>query len=185
MKASCSDKELIALCIAGKDSGYSRLYERYATSIYNSIYRLVNHVAEAEDLLQEVFVNVFSDVKRLTELDSFEAWTKRIAINKSISHLRKRKMYFSDIDELKGDELADQLDEEAAWQESRIEDIERAIEQLPEMAKTVVNLYLFEDMSQEEIGKTLGLSHTAVRSQYHRAKSRIAQMIKEKACYGR
>lgn len=184
MKASWTDKELIDLCLAGKDSGYTRLYERYATSIYNSIYRLVNNIAEAEDLLQEVFVNVFSNVNRLVELDSFEAWTKRIAINKSISHLRKRRIYFTDIDEVQGSEIL-RDDEENEWQQSRVEDIEQAIERLPDLAKTIVNLFLFEDMSQEEIGETLGLSHTAVRSQYHRAKQKIAQMIKEKGCYGR
>ncbi|MCL7988206.1 RNA polymerase sigma factor [Sphingobacterium sp. lm-10] len=184
MKAGWTDKELIDLCLAGKDSGYTWLYERYATSIYNSIYRLVNNMAEAEDLLQEVFVNVFSNVNRLVELDSFEAWTKRIAINKSISHLRKRRVYFTDIDSIKGGEIP-QIEEDNAWQQSRVEDIEKAIEQLPDTARTIVNLFLFEDMSQEEIGEIVGLSHTAVRSQYHRAKSKIAQMIKEKGCYGR
>lgn len=185
-KAELSDKELIDLCLAGNGKGYTQLYNKYARSIFSSIYRLVNNTAEAEDLLQEVFVMVFSNTERLKGLESFEAWTRRVAVNSSISHLRKRKMFFTDIDSMRGDEpVQEDVREELDWQKSQIEDIERAIAALPETTRTIVNLFLFEEMSQEEIGQTLGLSHTAVRSQYHRAKNRIAKTIKEKVCYGR
>lgn len=181
-----SDRELINLCLAGNDKGYTHLYNKYSRSIFSSIYRLVNDITEAEDLLQEVFVMVFSNTERLKGLENFEAWTRRVAINSSISHLRRRKVFFTDIDNIRGDEIAqDDVEEEPDWQESRVEDIERAIAVLPETTRTIVNLFLFEDMSQEEIGRTLGMSHTAVRSQYHRAKNKIAKTIKEKACYGR
>lgn len=186
VRAELNDKELIDLCLAGNDKGYTQLYNKYSQSIFSSIYRLVNDTAEAEDLLQEIFVMVFSNTERLKGLESFEAWTRRVAINSSISHLRKRKMFFTDIDNVRGAEIAqDEVEDEPDWQKSRVEDIEKAITSLSEPTRTIVNLFLFEDMSQEEIGKTLGMSHTAVRSQYHRAKNKIAKSIKEKACYGR
>lgn len=179
-----TDKELIGLCIKGDNKGYTMLYHRYAKSIYNSIRRLVQNTSEAEDLLQEVFVQVFSDSKRLTSIENFEAWTRRIAINSSISHLRKRRIFFTDIDDLKGCEITED-NREIAWEESRIEDVQEAINKLPNTAKTIVNLFLFENMSQEEIGKTIGMSHIAVRSQYHRAKAKIAQEVKKKNYHGR
>lgn len=174
------DKELIGLCLKGQESGYARLYDRYAVPVYNTISRLVNHQREeAEDLLQEVFVDVFSKIERLQEIESFEGWTKRVAINKSISYLRKKqKVHFLSLEQTQLSEMSDEGSEEAVLKESRLEEIEKAIEGLPETSRTIVNLFLFEGMSQEEIGKLLDMSHTAVRSQYHRAKNRIASQVK-------
>ena len=156
------------------------LYERYSVPVFNTICRLVNYqVAEAEDLLQESFVTVFSNMERLKEVDSFEAWTKRVAINKTISFLRKRKVYFMEIGETEQAQLTDEDEEDVEWKESKLEEIERAIGDLPETSRAIVNLYLFEGLPQEEIGKLLGMSHTAVRSQYHRAKNRIAVQLKK------
>lgn len=174
------DKELIQLCLEGQESGYTLLYERYAVPVYNTISRLVNHhTAEAEDLLQEAFVSVFSRMERLKDVESFEAWIKRVAINMSISHLRKKqKIHFLELDQVNQSAWELDGDEDSIWKESRLEEIEKAIDSLPETSRTIVNLFLFEEMPQEEIGKVLGMSHTAVRSQYHRAKSRIASMVK-------
>lgn len=176
------DKELIGLCLRGQEKGYVGLYERYAVRVYNTISRLVNHQREeAEDLLQEVFVEVFSKIERMQEVESFEAWTKRVAINKSITHLRKQqRMRFMDLDQVHLGEMADGPTEDAIWKENRLEEIEKAIEGLPETSRTIVNLFLFEGMSQEDIGKLLDMSHTAVRSQYHRAKNRIASQVKDR-----
>lgn len=175
---------MIERCLIGDRTGYSLLYSRHAKSIYNSILRLVQNSAEAEDLLQEVFAQVFLDTRRLKKVENFEAWTRRVAINSSISYLRKRKLFFTDIDTVNGQEIADGA-EDIDWEESQVEEIQAAIEKLPDTAKTIVNLYLFENMSQEEIGKSIGMSHIAVRSQYHRAKAKIAQEVKKKSYYGR
>lgn len=183
MKPRTDDQLLIKQCLDGKDIGYSQLYQKYATSIFHSILRLVSDRAEAEDILQEVFVSVFSNREQLKKLENFEAWTRRIAINTSISRIRKKKIHFSDIELINEIEINDQH-EDLEWQEDKIAEIYAAIAQLPASARTIVNLYVFEDLSQEEIGKMLGMTHTAVRSQYHRAKNRIAQMIKGGVYYG-
>lgn len=173
------DKELITLCLEGQERAYALLYERYSVPVFNTICRLVNQqINEAEDLLQETFVAVFSNMERLKNVESFEGWTKRVAINLSITHLRKRRIYF---EEIMDQQLAQDTEEEeyAAWKENKLEEIEQAIEELPETARTIVNLYLFEDLPQEEIARLLGMTHTAVRSQYHRAKNRIASKLKK------
>ncbi len=82
---------MVNKCKRGDPSGYTELYHRYAKEIYNTIYRLVNHTAEAEDLLQESFVAAFQAIGSFENTGGFRAWIKRIAINKSISWLRKRK----------------------------------------------------------------------------------------------
>lgn len=174
------DKELIQQCLDGQEQGFAGLYDRYAMPVYNTISRLVKHRREeAEDLLQEVFMEVFSKIERMLEVENFEAWTKRIAINKSISHLRtQQKIRFTDLEQIQLSAIEDEVQEEALWKENRLIEIEQAIDALPVNSRTIVNLFLFEGMSQEDIAKLLDMSHTAVRSQYHRAKNRIAAQVR-------
>ncbi len=175
-----TDHELIAMCQANNDLGFTELYEKYAKRIYNSIHRIVSHTAEAEDILQETFLMVFKEVNRLSNVINFEAWVKRIAINKAISHLRKKKIQFSDIDstELVAEKEYDSAENELF--ETKVEDVRKSIECLPQGYKTIVCLYLFENIRQEEIATMLGVSHNTVRTQYHRAKKKILLSLKDK-----
>jgi RNA polymerase sigma factor (sigma-70 family) len=179
-KDNISDDELLDLCLAGKQVGYTVLYDRYSISVFNSIYRLVDNAHDAEDILQQVFVVVFSDIRKMKEIRSFKAWINRLAINKSISHLRKNKIYFSDVEDIV---IIDTSEEDISLKrflEYKIEDVKNAIAELPVEARTITNLFLLEDMPQEEIARILGLSHNAVRGQYHRAKKKIMQTLKNK-----
>ena len=171
------------MCLRGKDLGYTELYNRYARGIYNSISRIVSHTAEAEDILQETFCQIFGDMRKLQGVASVEGWTKRIAINKSISHLRRQKMTFTDLGDT---EIADdepQTTDENDIFDCRVEDVRKSIEALAPGYRTIVNLYLFEKLSQEEIAGMLGLSHSTVRTQYHRAKNKILLSLKDKSYY--
>jgi len=182
-KEQITDQELIVMCLQGKDSGYTGLYNRYSGRIYNSISRIVSHTAEAEDILQETFFTVFSEPDKLKGLVSFEAWVRRMAINRSINHLRKRKIAFTDMDEM---EIAAQEEYDADENEifeCKVEDVKRSIEGLPDGYRTILNLYLFEKMNQEEIAIMLGISHATVRTQYHRAKKKILLSLKDKSYY--
>ncbi|RZK79120.1 MAG: sigma-70 family RNA polymerase sigma factor [Pedobacter sp.] len=178
-----TDQELIDMCLKGKDMGYTGLYNKYAKGIYNSISRIVSHTAEAEDILQETFCLIFTDVAKLKEISSFEGWVKRIAINRSISHLRRKKLNFADLGdkEIADDEPPTADDEEIF--DCRVEDVRKSIEALPPGYKMIMTLYLFEKMSQKEIGDILGLSHSTVRTQYHRAKNKILLSLKDKSYY--
>lgn len=145
---------------------------------------MVRHSAQAEDLLQESFQIIFSDLHKLESPERFAGWAKRIAINRSISYLRKAKIHFSDIMDIEPfTEEEYELEEDRIF-ESRVEEVKRCIQELPQGYKTIVSLYLFEDMSQEEIAQALGISYNTVRSQYHRAKRKILQQLNEKSYYG-
>jgi len=174
------ETELIALCRAGHDTGYTGLYNKYAKAVYNSICRIISHTAEAEDILQEAFYHAFADIHRLKNAASFGAWVKRIALNRSITHLRKRKIQFAEVADL---DVADDVGydpEEHELFDCKVDDVRNAIDRLPPGYKTVLNLYLFEELPQEEIGKMLGISHATVRTQYHRARKRVIQSLKDK-----
>lgn len=174
---SYTDFDLINLCLAGQEIGYSKLYEKYVKQIYNSIARLVVDESVAEELTQELFISIFSDVEKLSEINYLGAWLKRIAINKAISHLRKKKIYFSEIDPLQVVLEDNEEDEALELKERQVAEILECIEQLSVENRTIINLFLFEDMSHEEIGNLLGISSTNVRSKYHRAKKKIVESL--------
>lgn len=175
-----TDHELIALCQANNDLGYSGLYERYAKRIYNSIQRIVSHTAEAEDILQETFLTAFKEIGKLSGVASFEAWVKRVAINKAISHLRKKKIEFFDLEHTEIEAEKEYDIQENELFEMQVDDVRKSIDSLPQGYKTIVCLYLFENIPQEEIGAMLGISHNTVRTQYHRAKKKVLLSLKDK-----
>jgi len=176
-----NDHELIEMCRAGNELGFAGLYNRYAKSTYNSIHRFVLHTAEAEDIMQETFVAVFRDIDRLAHVVNFGAWVKRVAINKSISQLRKNKIEFADLVFIEleaGDEY--NIQEDSIF-ESKLEDVKKSIRELPDGYRTVVTLFVYEKLSQEEIGKILGIPSNTVRTHYHRAKKKILSKLKDKS----
>ena len=93
----------------------------------------------------------------MKKIQSFSGWINRMAINKSISRLRRNKVYFSEIEEsMVPDDSAEEINLKRVL-ECKITDLKMAIASLPMEAKTIANLFLFEDMPQEEIAKLLGL----------------------------
>lgn len=172
-------QELIAMCKSGDPKAYTGLYNEHAPAVYNTILRIIEHTGEAEDILQESFVAAFSGISGFKVTGGFRAWVKRIAINKSIDLIRKRKMRFVELEPdwvLEDEEL---VDEEAF--EFELEAVTDAIEKLPEGYRTVFNLYVIENIPHAEIALLLGIEHTTVRTQYHRAKHKILNILKEGA----
>jgi len=177
-----TDKELIALCLNGQEGGYTGLYNRYARKVYNSISRIVSHTAEAEDILQDTFCAVFTEVGKLEGVLNIEAWVKRAAINRSISHIRKRKILFSDLGDMDVEDEGTDT-EHMEILDCKVDDMKKSIESLPSGYKTIVNLHVFEKFTHEEIAVMLDLTPTNVRTQYHRAKKKILLSIKDKCYY--
>lgn len=161
---------------------YEEIYQRYAREVYNSILRIVQHTGEAEDILQETFVDAFENLDRFFSHPQPSAWLKRIAINKAIGLLRKKKMLLINCEQDWPDETADQVDESGFVMQ--LNQVMIAIEALPTGYKTIVQLYLIEEIPQQEIAKMLGISHGTVRSQYFRARNHIIRYIQKMNNHG-
>lgn len=172
-----TQEDLIALCKQGKPAAYTALYNQHAGAIYNTILRLVAHTGEAEDLLQETFVAAFHSIADLKSAGGFAGWIKRIAINKSIDSIRKRKMKFVEFEPGLISEADDEITDEAEF-EYALDAVSGAIESLPETYRAVFTLFAVENIPQAEIARMLGLEHTTVRTQYHRAKLKILNTLK-------
>jgi len=171
------DEELMELCRQGDTEGFSELYNRYNKAVFNTILRLVTDFAQAQDLLQEVFMALYQEIMKGREIQHFVHFSRRVAANKAISFLRtnKRLMVFED--------YRDQVVEEEAEDEDlyamKVEGVKKAIEALPEGFRTIVNLYVMEGVPQQEIADLLGISHATVRTQYHRAKKKILTLLQK------
>lgn len=174
-------EEWITLCKQGDPRAYTALYNEHAAAVYNTILRLLEHTGEAEDVLQESFVAAFQGIAGFRQTGGFRAWVKRIAINKSIDLIRKRKLRFVELEPGWVIEEEEHIDE--AEFEFTVETVTNAVAGLPEGYRTIFNLYVVENISHAEIAQMLGMEHTTVRTQYHRAKHKIMNLLK-KGGYG-
>ncbi len=170
--------ELVERCRQGDQKSYGELYQKYARAMYNTSLRIVNHTADAEDVLQESFCDAFAAIDSFGYKSTFGAWLKRIVINKSINALRKRKMDIIDIEKTTALHLTeeDSYDEDAI--KYKVEEVKKAVKELPNGYRTVLSLHLFEGYDQEEIAEILQISHATVRTQYMRAKQKLLLLIK-------
>jgi len=179
LTASFQIDELVERCRQGDKKSYGELYQKYAKAMYNTSLRIVNHTADAEDVLQESFFDAFAAIDSFAYKSTFGAWLKRIVINKSINALRKRKMVIIDIEKTTALHLPeeDSYDEDAM--KFKVEEIKKAVKELPKGYRTVLSLHLFEGYDQEEIAEILQISHATVRTQYMRAKQKLLLIIKQ------
>lgn len=171
--------ELVEKCKQGDSRSYSELYQKYAKAMYNTSLRIVNNTGDAEDVLQEAFVDAFASLESFQYKSTFGAWLKKIVINKSINHLRKKKMDLIDIEKTVVAQLPEQetLDEKDI--QLKVAEIKQAVKLLPNGYRTVLTLYLFEGYDHEEIAEILRVSHATVRTQYMRAKQKLVGLIKQ------
>ncbi|NOT52751.1 MAG: RNA polymerase sigma factor [Chitinophagaceae bacterium] len=176
LTASVYYDELVARCKQGDALSYERLYKQYAKAMFNTSLRIVNNVADAEDVLQESFVAAFK-LDRFDYSSTFGAWIKRIVINKSIDLLRRKKLQVIHIDEIPNDITEEIIDEENL--QLKVEEIKKAMGILPDGYRTVLSLSLFEGYDYEEIGEILNITGSTVRTQYHRAKQKLLHTLQK------
>lgn len=172
-----TQETLIDMCKNGDPNAYTGLYNQYAKYVYNAICRYVEHTAEAEDILQETFVDAYRNINSLNNPDHFGGWVKRIAINKAINWLQRRRLILIEFEPEKAT-IADEFVDEDDF-EYTMSKVSEAIEALPLTYKTVFQLYAIENIPQQEIAQLLGMTHTGVRTQYFRAKNRLLETLKE------
>jgi RNA polymerase sigma factor (sigma-70 family) len=168
---------LIERCKSGDSIAQEEIYKRYARNMYNTAYRIVAHQAEAEDVLQESFLEVFTKIHEYRGDATFGAWLKRIVVNRSITVLRKRKFEMTNTEEL--DNIADtEYDFELLEEQSDlVQKIKKGIEKLPEGYRVVLSLYLLEGYDHVEIAQVLNISESTSKSQFLRAKDKLRKVL--------
>ena len=169
--------ELVSECRTGSRKAQFELYKLYANAMYNVALRLVKDDAEAEDVLQEAFLDAFSRISDFRQESTFGLWLKQIVINRLINYLRKRKVELVSLDEV---EIADEPNYDESETVLKVEAIKAAMNELPDGYRVVLTLYLFEGYDHEEISHILKISENTSRSQYMRAKRKLNSLLEMK-----
>jgi RNA polymerase sigma-70 factor (ECF subfamily) len=145
--------------------------------MYNVALRIVNDDAEAEDVLQEAFLDAFNRIADFRQETTFGLWLKQIVINRAINYLRKRKAEFVSIDDV---DVAEEPATDYETTQLKVDAIKAAIAELPDGYRVVLTLYLFEGYDHEEIAHILKITENTSRTQYMRAKRKLNSLLELK-----
>ena len=170
-----SESDLIAGCIAGDRIMQEELYNRFAPKMYAVCLRYANNSDDAQDLLQEGFIKVYKNIHRFRAEGSFEGWIRRVFINSSIEHLRKKSAKLMTVSEKEEGTIEDT--DISALDTMAEKDIIKLIQELSPGYRTVFNLYVIEGFAHKEIAEQLGISEGTSKSQLARAKSILQKKV--------
>lgn len=171
-------EQLVSRCKSGDTRAFRELYDAYSNAMYNICLRMLGNVSDAEDTLQEAFVQVFRNIGQLAQGSTLPAWIKRIVVNHCLNQLRRKKLQFQDVDGVEVEAEMAPDEQHFTWTVSTTKE---AIASLPDGYRTVLNLYLFEEYSHREIAEMLQITESTVKTQYMRAKERVRQFVKAKS----
>lgn len=170
-------KELIENSKSGNRNAQYKLYKLYVDAMFNVAVRMVTIKEDAEDVIQDSFIEAFKKLSSYRYESTFGAWLKRIVVNKSINHLKLKKIPVVPLEQ----ELYKISDTEIEYNPTTldIKKVIKAIQLLPAGFQQIVNLYLIEGYDHVEIGEILGIATSTSKSQYHRAKKKIINLMNE------
>jgi RNA polymerase sigma factor (sigma-70 family) len=163
---------LIEDCRKGNRRAQFRLYDQYSKAMYSLAYRILNNREDAEDMLQETFVECFRNIGSFRFESTFGAWLKKILVNKCINQIRKRKVDLLLCESLP--ETICETEEEVTYDTGKII---KGVEMLPDGYRIILTLYLFEGYDHTEISQILGISESTSKSQYSRAKEKLRNLL--------
>lgn len=174
----CSLEELAAACKDGKRDAQKRLFDTLAPKMMAVCLRYMGNREDAEDVLQEGFVTLFTKLDSYNGSGSFEGWARKVFVNTALMHLRKNDVLgvSDDIEEARS-----LFTEEATpLQKMGYKELMDLISSLPPDARTVFNMYVVEGYSHKEIAATLGCTEATSRSKLQRARLQLQEMISKR-----
>ncbi len=145
--------------------------------MYNLCLRMVKNELDAEDILQNSFIDVFTKLDTFQYQSSIGAWIKRIVINNCINFLKRNRLRFEELDDrLTNLEVSEQDDQDQL--KLTVERINRALFELPDGYRVVFSLYMLEGYDHKEIADILHITEATSKSQFSRAKIKLRELIK-------
>lgn len=171
---SVSDAEIISAMRSSPERGMRLLMSTYQERIYWHIRRLVVSHADAEDLLQEVFLKIYRSFAMFRGDSSLFSWVYRVATNMTITFLRNRNRQCTPLDSV-GETAADGYFE---FSDAEAMALQEAIHSLPPKQQTVFNLRYYDELSFKEIAEINSTTESAAKTNYHFAKAKIMEKMK-------
>ncbi len=177
------DFDLAQSASKGDMVAFEELYKRHHRRVYSICLRMLQNSSEAEDLTQDVFIQLYRKIGSFRGDSAFTTWLHRMTVNQVLMHFRKRTVKFEKTTE--EGETPDQIVSGTANPEKmRIVDkiaIDNAIAQLPAGYKNVFLLHDVEGFEHEEVARILGCSVGTSKSQLHKARLKLQKLLKKKA----
>jgi RNA polymerase sigma-70 factor, ECF subfamily len=166
----------------GDEKAFEALYRRYKDRVFRLAYRHTGNSAAAEDLLQDIFLNVFRSLDGVKQADTFSAWIYRVSLNACYSYLRGKKRRTQESVPLSSvEETAASPDDDAGGiRDGWTRTLDEAVRRLPKKLGRVFVLHDVEGFKHEEIARLLGCSVGTSKSQLFRARMKMRNMLKEK-----
>jgi RNA polymerase sigma factor (sigma-70 family) len=173
-----TEEAILKGCLQNDPTAQRELYNRYSPKMLSVCYRFAHNREDAEDMLQEGFIKIFSQMHTFGNRGAFEGWIRRIIVHTCINILKKNKKFNESVDIIHA--TGAMVREESVPSIVQAKQIVECIRMLPIGYRTVLNLYAIEGYSHREIGMMLDIEESTSRSQYTRAKAMLEEILVRK-----
>ena len=173
-----TEEAILKCCLENDATAQRELYNKFSPKMLSVCYRFAHNREDAEDMLQEGFIKVFTQIHSFENRGAFEGWIRRIIVHTCINILKKNKKFNESVDIIHATGL--QIREETVPSVIQAKQVVECIRMLPIGYRTVLNLYAIEGYSHREIAGMLGIEESTSRSQYTRAKAMLEDILVRK-----
>lgn len=173
-----TEELLIQGCRENQPSAQEAMYKRFSARMLGVCYRYSKNQEDAEDMMQEGFIKVFSQIHQFKGEGSLEGWIRKIIVHTCINHLKKNKKFSDSVSLIYASDV--RVKESSIPSVMQAKQVVECIRKLPIGYRTVLNLYAIEGFSHKEIGIILEIEESTSRSQYARAKAMLEEMLIKK-----
>src|SRR5882757_4908405 len=170
-----TEEQMLAGSIQNNAAAQDALYSRFSPRMLGVCYRFAKNREDAEDMLQEGFIKIFSQIHQYRNEGALEGWIRRIVVHTCINVLKKNKKFSDSVDIIHANSL--QVKEEMIPSIMQAKQVVECIRLLPIGYRTVLNLYAIEGFSHKEISGMLDIEESTSRSQYTRAKALLEEIL--------
>jgi len=180
---SVTDHGLARKAAQGDMNAFEQLYERHSRRVYSLCLRMTQNVAEAEDLAQEVFIQLFRKIGSFRGDSAFTTWLHRLTVNQVLMHFRKKSVKLEHTTE-EGDTPVQVVRGTENPRTMPVVDriaLDKALGQLPPGYRSVFVLHDVEGYEHEEIAKMLGVAVGTSKSQLHKARMKMRSLLKKRS----
>src|SRR4051812_49296310 len=177
--ARADDMALVERCRSGDLAAFEEIYRAHSGKLYSLACRMLGNPADAEDLLQEIFLSAHRKLEGFRGESALGTWLYRLATNQCLDYLRSRAA--------RSNQLTDAIDEELPLADAGSRgiaertvskmDLERAVAQLPEGARAAFVLHDVQGLEHREVAEALGIAEGTSKSQVHKARLRLRSLL--------
>lgn len=178
-------KAIIQGCVREERKCQKMIFEMYYGKMMSACLRYISDKDEAQDVLQDGFIKVFSNISKFDFNGSFEGWVRRIIVNTAIDYIRKKKKDIFQVTDhefimVNYSEEADKTDDENMYACLKKNEILDAIQQLSPAYKTVFNMYVVDGFTHQQIAELLNINIGTSKSNLAKARMNLQKILKEK-----